>query len=190
MGSLKSKYFIVAIRFIELSLCVISITSFINVAKNSGVGFVFCAKKFLDYNYYFSMICLVLYLIGRICNVHILSYGELYRLNSFYVEGGPYGLFISTLLVFELYLFRRFSRLAIFSIALFFSYSKAGYILFFIGAFIWFFLMFKQTKAFLEPKNRVRFSIFTIIFLVLSLVGVGLIAKNYVAGYCKHRKLD
>ncbi|MGN5006711.1 O-antigen ligase family protein [Aeromonas sp. 96A] len=179
-GPLKSKYMIVIVRYVELLLCLISLSALVNIIKNSRSGFVGGAKKFIDYNFLFVLFCLLLYFLGRLFSIHIFSYGDQYRLNCFYVEGGPYGLFISTVLVFEFFLFRRPSRLLVFSLALAFSYSKAGYVLFCVCFFIWIFFRVKQLKLFLEPRNRMRFLLFLTVILSLSLCLIALIARNYV----------
>jgi O-antigen ligase len=100
-------------------------------------------------------------------------------LRGFYVEGGPYGLYIATLIFLELTFYKRKIITTFFLIALLLTQSKAGFVAFFVFLF---FILFQNNKflsGFLNPKNIFRFFM-TILIVVL--IGVGAtykIANNY-----------
>jgi hypothetical protein len=96
------------------------------------------------------------------------------------VEGGPYGLYIATILGIELLLLKRFWYLIVFFAVLAFSYSKAGYVLFSICVALYFFLNVKQLKSFINPKNKVQFSFFVLFSFCFLGMAIGFIASNYI----------
>ncbi|WP_109240864.1 O-antigen ligase family protein [Klebsiella michiganensis] len=178
-STLKSKYVISFVRYVELLLCLIVALLPFNLVKRSNVDFRFITNKFLTYNAIFTMLVLFLYAVDFILKTSIVSYGSVHRLRGFYVEGGPYGLYISTLVFLELTIFKRKKHIAIFLIALFLTQSKAGFVAFFIFLFFSFFQNNKLLRGFLNPKNMIRFGLS---LCIVAIIGVGAtykIANNY-----------
>jgi len=135
---------------------------------------------FIDYNFAFVLILLVIYLIDLATGTDFVSYGESHRLKSFYVEGGPYGLYISTLIFIELISFKRALTLAVFSIVLLFSKSKAGYVFTILGLCYLVFSNTKQLKLFVDPHHKLRFIFILILFISIGLGSTLLVGKNYI----------
>jgi hypothetical protein len=96
------------------------------------------------------------------------------------VEGGPYGLYISTLLLLELMFLKRKLFLALFAVALLLSQSKAGI----VGAAVFGFLAmtfrYPFLRSFINPKNVFRFSTLMLVGVLLGGAVMYKVAENYV----------
>lgn len=178
-STLKSKYVISFVRYAELILCLIVALIPFNLIKNRNVNFTFIAKKFLTFNLVFTIFVLGLYIFDLIFKTSIVSYGGAHRLRGFYVEGGPYGLYISTLIFLELSLFKRKVAIIVFLIALFLTQSKAGFVAFFLLLFFAIFQNNKTLSGFLNPKNIFRFAFTIILVAIIGLGATYKIANNY-----------
>ncbi|EMV6920276.1 O-antigen ligase family protein [Klebsiella oxytoca] len=178
-STLKGKYSISLVRYVELILCLIVALIPFNLIKNKRLDFDYIVKKFLTYNVFLTIIILLLYAIDIVLKTSLVSYGSTFRLRGFYVEGGPYGLYIATLIFLELTFYKRKIITTFFLIALLLTQSKAGFVAFFVFLF---FILFQNNRflsGFLNPKNIFRFFM-TILIVVL--IGVGAtykIANNY-----------
>lgn len=178
-STLKSKYVISCVRFIELTLCLVVALIPFNLVKGQKVDFDFIVKKFINFNFILTAFVLTLFIIDRLLNTSIVTYGGANRLRGFYVEGGPYGLFISTLIFLEMTFFQRKKIIAIFFIALILSQSKAGFIAATLFVLYLMIQKYSFSRSFLNPKNVIRFSI---VIIFISLAGIGVtykIANNY-----------
>lgn len=177
---LKSKYIITLVRFAELILALVFISACLNVFKNSNVNSYDIIEKYLNFNFVFTFIILLFYLIERAAKFHFLSYGDNFRFKGFYIEGGPFGAFIATLFILEIFTFRNKIRLLIFLLAILFTYSKASYVFIAMSLLIWLFFRIKQFLPYLNPRNKFRFSIFLALVMTFSTVVVYKIGINYV----------
>lgn len=176
---LKSKYVISLVRYVELILCLIVALIPFNLIKSSNVDFRFITYKFITYNAIFIIFILFLFVVDYLLKTTIVSYGSAHRLRGFYVEGGPYGLYISTLIFLELTIFKRKKIIAIFLIALVLTQSKAGFVAFFIFFFFSFFQNNKFLRGFLNPKNLIRFTLSLCIVVIIGVGSTYKIANNY-----------
>ncbi|NTY86848.1 O-antigen ligase family protein [Serratia fonticola] len=179
-GGLKEKYIISVVRFIELMLCILTAMTVSNAALRYNADPVNLISKFLKYNFYLTVVVLVLFCIDLILNTKIVSYGLKGRLSGFYVEGGPYGLFMSTLIFLELITSKRKLYLIVFCIALFLAQSKAAMISLLIFIMINIMIKNRFLASFVMPRNFFRFSFFLIISIVITSFTAYNVAHNYI----------
>ncbi|VDY63099.1 hypothetical protein [Shimwellia blattae] len=106
-SALKSKYVISIVRFIELILCLIVTLTPYNIVRNNKGSVESIIKVFLTFNLYITLFIFILFVSDVLFHTGLVSYGVTHRLRGLYVEGGPYGLFISTLILLELTFFKR-----------------------------------------------------------------------------------
>lgn len=177
---LKSKYMITIVRFFEFFLIFVFVNSYFGIVSKSQIKINDLINKYLNYNFIFVTACLIGYLLSRLISYHFLSYGSNFRFKGFYVEGGPYGTFIATLIILEFFTFRKYLRLLVFSLALIFTYSKASYVFVSMSLLVWLFFKVKQLSPFLLPKNRLRFSLFIVFAISFSTLVVYKVGDNYV----------
>lgn len=179
-GGLKSKYVISLVRFVELVLCLVVACLPFNFYRNNGLSFHDIVNKFLKYN---AIICLgifALFMVDIAIGTRLVSYGSTHRLRGFYVEGGPYGLYISTLLLLELMFFKRKLMLALFGVALLASQSKAGIVGAAVFAFLALAFRYPFLRSFLTPKRVFRFSTLVLVGVLLGGGVMYKVAENYV----------
>lgn len=179
-GILKSKFVISIVRTIELSLCLVVANSLFNLKNYRAYNYGNIIKIFLNYNFVFILFSLLLLIIDLATGSHLVSYGQTHRLRAFYVEGGPYGLFVSTLFFLELASHRRLFHLFVLLSVLLLSQSKAGYIFTLICISYFSFAHTKQLKSLVDPRNKVRFASAIIMFIPLLLGTTYLVGKGYV----------
>lgn len=179
-GGLKEKYIISIVRFTELMLCVLTAMTVSNAARKYNADPMNLISKFIRYNFYLTVIVLLLFCGDLFLNTKIVSYGIKGRLSGFYVEGGPYGLFISTLIFLELITSKRKSHLIVFIIALFLTQSKAAMISLLIFVMIGFMFKNRFLASFVLPRNFFRFSFFLITAVVITSFTAYKVAYNYI----------
>jgi hypothetical protein len=107
----------------------------------------------------------------------------MHRLKGFYVEGGPYGLYLASLIFLEFLNNKRKIMMLTFGIALAFSQSKAGICALAIFLFVSFMMRNSFLSGFLKPGNFVRFSFFIMISISISAFAIFKIAYNYIDDY-------
>ena len=178
---LKSKYVISFVRYIELLLCMIVMVVPVCLKVRNGLRFDLFLREFLKYNRYCVVLILFLYAVDYLLSLNVVSYGGDHRLKGFYVEGGPFGLYVASLFLCDLFFSRMRYFSAIYIIALLLSASKAGYALLLIGVTVVLFFKVKQLKGFANIKNKIRFSIFVVSSLLFVLLVVYTLASNYVS---------
>ncbi|NBJ33776.1 hypothetical protein GE191_08815 [Serratia fonticola] len=179
-GGLKEKYIISVVRFVELMLCILTAMTVSNAARKYNADPMNLITKFVKYNFYLTIIVLILFIADVLLNTKFVSYGLKGRLSGFYVEGGPYGLFISTLIFLELITNKRKLYLIVFGIALVLAQSKAAMISLIIFIMINFMLKNKFLASFVIPRNFFRFSFFLIISIVITSYTTYKVAYNYI----------
>ncbi len=69
-STLKSKYSISLVRYVELILCLIVALIPFNLIKNKSLDFDYIVKKFLTYNVFLTIIILLLYAIDIVLKLH------------------------------------------------------------------------------------------------------------------------
>lgn len=179
-GGLKSKYVISLVRFVELVLCLVVACLPFNFYRNNGLSYTDIVRKFLNYNGIILLGIFALFMVDVAAGSKLVSYGPTHRMRGFYVEGGPYGLYISTLLLLELMFLKRKLFLAMFAVALLLSQSKAGI----VGAVVFGFLAmtfrYPFLRSFINPKNVFRFSTLMLVGVLLGGAVMYKVAENYV----------
>lgn len=179
-GGLKSKYYISIARFVELLLCC-SVTSIIYGFYNkSGLSFEFVVNEFIRKNVIFCFVILTLYFLDFVIGTQIVSYGESYRLRGFYVEGGPLGLYLSTLFLLSLFFCKKRKLAFLFFIMVIFCQSKAGYVMLALSLSLYLVLRTKKLNGFIEPRNKIRFFFFFSFCLLFTLNVIYVFANNYI----------
>lgn len=178
-GGLKSKYLISVARYFELLLCcaVVSIMTFFRCKK---INFYFLMRDFLFKNSLFCYFVLVLYFLDFLFDSGIVSYGMSHRLKGFYVEGGPFGLYVATLFLLSLFFNKNKWPTFFFFFMVIFCQSKAGYVMMAFSILLHFVLSVKQVKSFIEPRNFIKFSFFCCLSLFVVLSAVYFFANNYI----------
>lgn len=179
-GILKSKFVISIVRTIELTLCLVVLNSIFNLKNYRASNYSKVLKIFLDYNFLFILFTLLLFCMDVATGSHLVAYGPTHRLRAFYVEGGPYGLFIATLIFLELSSHRRLLQLTVFLGALLLSQSKAGYVFALLCTGYFAMSHTRQLKALVDPRHRIRFGAAVLLFIPLFLGATYLIGKDYV----------
>ncbi|WP_052189582.1 MULTISPECIES: O-antigen ligase [Xenorhabdus] len=188
-GGLKSKYIISLVRFVELILCISTAIVIMNLAmdrKENGSSLI---SKFIRYNFYLTISILIIFFIDLTMETNFVSYGEVHRLRGFYVEGGPYGLFISTLLFLELVGNRKIVYILTFTLAMGLTQSKAGIVSISILLTVYFMMKNRFLKNFLIPRNFIRFSFFIIFSLLVSTFTIYKVAYNYIADINNYKEI-
>lgn len=179
-GGLKSKYIISIVRFIELMLCILTAMTVFSASQKYKFDTVDLISKFLKYNFYITIAVLFIFCVDLVLKTKMVTYGVA-RLTGFYVEGGPYGLFMSTLIFLQLISGKKNkSHLIIFSLALVLAQSKAAIVALLILIIINFMIKNKTLSSFLNPKNIVRFSISILLFVSAALLTTYNVAYNYI----------
>ncbi|MGG8271142.1 MULTISPECIES: O-antigen ligase family protein [Enterobacteriaceae] len=182
-GGLKQKYIISVVRFAELMLCISTAIVMLNVARKYKVELPELISKFITYNFYMTLFVLGLLTIDIVAGTHIVSYYQIHRLKGFYVEGGPYGLYLASLIFLEFLYKKRKMMMFTFAIALVFSQSKAGICAIAIFLFVSFMMKNKYLSGFLKPGNFIRFSFFVVLSISISAFAIFKIAYNYIDDY-------
>jgi hypothetical protein len=177
---LKSKFVISIVRTIELTLCLVVTNSLFNLNNYRSCNYTKILRIFLDYNLIFISFSLLLYLTDLVTGTNLVSYGPSHRLRSFYAEGGPYGLYISTLLFIESVNFKRYLYILIFIIVLLLTKSKSGYIFSIIGFCYLLLSNTKQLKDFVNPQRKAKFIYTIIMFISLTIGATYFIGNNYI----------
>jgi hypothetical protein len=179
-GGLKSKYIISAVRFIELMLCILTAMTVFTAAQKYKLDTMDLITKFLRYNFLITIVVLIIFCADLVLKTKIVTYGVA-RLTGFYVEGGPYGLFMSTLIFLQLISGKnKKSHLFIFTLALILAQSKAAIVGLLILVIINLMIKNKTLSSFLNPRNIVRFSISMLLFISAALFTTYNIAYNYI----------
>lgn len=179
-GLLKSKYIISIVRTIELLLCLVLANSIFNLKYYNTFTLHEILKIFINYNFILVLITLLLYSIDITTGSRLVSDGQDHRLRAFYVEGGPYGLYISTLFFIEYAHFKRYIYLMVFLSVIFFAKSKSGYIFAIIGFLYLIFSNTKQLKEFVDPQKATKFLFIISLSIPLIIILTYFIGINYV----------
>lgn len=179
-GGLKQKYIISIVRYIELMLCGLVAMTILAASKRYGSDPKNLISKFLKYNFFITVLIIFIYCIDFVFKTNFVSYGLSHRLRGFYVEGGPFGLFISTLLFLEMITKKRKIFLFVFFIALVLAQSKAAIAA--MGLFTIVITMHKSRflRSFLMPRNIIRFSFFIVTSVAVSSFVTYNVAKDYI----------
>ncbi|WP_230492645.1 O-antigen ligase family protein [Martelella alba] len=131
-------------------------------------------------NALFTLIVLSLFVVDYVFSTAFVSYGSTHRLRAFYVEGGPYGLYLSTLFFLECLYCKRKVFCIIFLCALVLSQSKAG--ISSTALYLFYIMLLKNRflRSFIKPKNFIRFVIFIFISFLLSGYIVYKVSQEYI----------
>ncbi len=179
-GGLKSKYIISIVRFIELMLCIIVASVPFNLARIYNISLDIMVRRFINYNIIFTLAILFLFIADFTLGTNVVSYGPSHRLRAFYVEGGPYGLFLSTLFFLEAIFFKRKIFYAILLVALFLTQSKAG----FASLAVFFFLIvvykYPLLRSFTRPRNIFRFLTMVIVGIAFGAFILLKVSEGYI----------
>ncbi|MCL9781304.1 O-antigen ligase family protein [Vibrio sp. S4M6] len=178
---LKSKYFISTSRFLELIFCAFLIDLLHNFfSTKDEYDFIPMLRSFLNKNVILLILILFVFFLDVVLKTHFVSYGSSHRLKGLYVEGGPFGLYISCLFLFELYFFKRKAILVFFLILLLLTQSKASYVFCALGIAYIIFVRVKQLNGFIDFRNKIRFCFFIIFVALFSVFAIFIFAKNYI----------
>ncbi|QTL39799.1 O-antigen ligase family protein [Xenorhabdus budapestensis] len=188
-SGLKSKYIISLARFIEIMLCISSAIVIMNLVTNKKESGRSLISKFISYNFYLSLLILIIFCVDIAIGTDFVSYGTMHRLKGFYVEGGPYGLFISTLLFLELIGNRRIIYILTFSLIMGLSQSKSGIVSLSVFLTVYFMMKNKILRSFLIPRNFIKFSFFIVFSLLVSSYTIYKVAYNYIADINNYREI-
>lgn len=180
-GLLKSKFIISLVRTAELTLCLVVTNTVFNLKNYRAANYQSFLRKFVDYNFVLLLLTLLIFLGDIALGTQLVSTGKGHRLKSFYVEGGPYGLFVATLLFLELARFRRIVYIALFATILLLTRSKAGFVLTACGLFYLVPAGIKQFKSFVDPHRRFRFTGFILFFVLVGSWSAFWVGQNYVS---------
>lgn len=179
-GGLKSKYYISIARFVELVLCCIVVSIVYGYYRKQIFSFGFIINSFLTKNALFCIVIAFFYLVDFFVKTNFVSYGDSNRLRGFYVEGGPFGLYLASLFFLSLFFSKNKKISYLFFLMFVFCQSKAGYVLLALSVFLFFVLKVKQLKSFVNPKNKIRLFCFVLSCLLIVFNVIFIFANNYI----------
>ena len=169
-GILKYPFVISISRYVEYLTC-FSIIAFMVKHITSIKKLNECLGYFFLFNAFFSILFIFFYPLGEQFNIY---YGTTHRLQGFYNEGGPLGLYYAfTAMLCAIFSFgkRRIFYMGIYGITIYLAQSKAATI-----ALLSFFLI----SYFIKLKNKLYKTIFLTIATILFISVTPIIISNYI----------